>query len=124
MANNSEPKYFANLRAPELSAAMCVVVRTHRSPGIKMLKFTTASGIVVGIAVLGISAAAVFASASPPEPELASALHRPLAKAGPSWCAPKAKSARHGWPYYDQGCRFDLRTPDQEAPTVRLIALR
>jgi hypothetical protein len=32
--------------------------------------------------------------------------------------------ASHGWPYYDQGCRFDLRTPDQEAPTVRLIALR
>ena len=90
-----------------------------------MFKFTTASGIVVGIAVLGITVAAVFASASPPEPELASALHRPLAKAGPFMVRTEGEvCASHGWPYYDQGCRFDLRTPDQEAPTVRLIALR
>jgi hypothetical protein len=88
-----------------------------------MLKFTTASGIVVGIAVLGITVAAVFASASPPEPEFTSALHRPLAKAGPLTMRTEGCSS-HGWPYYDQGCRFDLRTPDQEAPTVRLIALR
>jgi hypothetical protein len=90
-----------------------------------MLKFTTASGIVVGIAVLGITVAAVFASASPPEPEITSALHRPLAKADalPVRTEGAACSA-HGWPYYDQGCRFDLRTPDKEAPTVRLIALR
>jgi hypothetical protein len=88
-----------------------------------MLKFTTASGIVVGIAVLGITVAAVFAS--PPEPELTSALHRPLAKAGPLTVRTEGEvCSSRGWPYYDQGCRFDLRTPDQEAPTVRLIALR
>jgi hypothetical protein len=90
-----------------------------------VLKFTTASGIVVGIAALGITVAAVFASASPPEPEVTSALHRPLAKAGPLTVRTEGEvCSSRGWPYYDQGCRFDLRTADKEAPTVRLIALR
>lgn len=88
-----------------------------------MLKFTTASGIVVAIAVLGITVAAVFAFASPSEPEIG--LHRPLATADPRPARTEgAACSSHGWPYYDQGCRFDLRAPDQEAPTVRLINLR
>ena len=90
-----------------------------------MLNCTTASGIVVGTAVLGIAVAAVLASASRSEPEITSALHEPLTKADTLPVRTEgAACAAHGWPYYDQGCRFDLRTPDKEAPTVRLIALR
>jgi hypothetical protein len=29
-----------------------------------------------------------------------------------------------GWPYYEQGCQFDLRSPAHQARTVRIIALR
>jgi hypothetical protein len=98
-----------------------------------MSKFTTTSGFVVGAAVLGLTLAivflaTVFASASAPaqaEPEIASAVHRPLGKADhlPVRTVGAACSSK-GWPYYDQGCRFDLRTLDKEAPTVRVIALR
>jgi hypothetical protein len=93
-----------------------------------MLRFTTASGIVVSTAVLGIAFAAFLASASPPakaEPQIASVLLLPLAKADrlPERTAGAACSL-HGWPYYDPGCRFDLRAPAQEARTVRVIALR
>jgi hypothetical protein len=29
-----------------------------------------------------------------------------------------------GWPYYEQSCLFDLRTPADEVRTVRVIGLR
>ena len=35
-----------------------------------------------------------------------------------------AACSSRSWPYYDQSCRFDLRRPPNEAPTVRIIALR
>lgn len=93
-----------------------------------MPKFTNAAGLVVGAAVLGIAFAAFFASASPPAkagPQLASVLHQPLAEADRRPVhAEDAACSFHGWPYYDQSCRFDLRTPAKEAPTVRVIALR
>jgi hypothetical protein len=93
-----------------------------------MSKFTTASGFLVGAAAVGITLAAVFASDSLPaaaDPEVASEPNRPLLHTHrlPVRTVGAACSA-HGWPYYDPDCRFDLRTPDQEAPTVRLIALR
>jgi hypothetical protein len=93
-----------------------------------MLKFNTTSGIVVSTAVLGIAFAASFASDAPPAkvgPQIASVLHQPLAKADrlPVRTIGAACSL-DGWPYYDQGCRFDLRTPAKEARTVRVIALR
>jgi hypothetical protein len=92
-----------------------------------MSRFTITSGFVVGAAVLGLTLATVFASASPPaqaEPEIASALHRPLSKADrlPVRTVGAACSSK-GWPYYDQSCRFDLRTLDTSAPMVRVIAL-
>jgi hypothetical protein len=93
-----------------------------------MLKFNTTSGIVVGTAVLGIAFAASFASDAPPAkagPQIPSVIHQPLAKADrlPVRTVGAACSL-DGWPYYDQGCRFDLRTPAKEARTVRVIALR
>jgi hypothetical protein len=91
-----------------------------------MLKFTTTSSLVVGAAVLGLAFAALFASAAPPaeaEPQIDSV--QPLAKADRLPVRIEgAACASHGWPYYDQGCRFDLRAPANEAPTVRVVALR
>ena len=29
-----------------------------------------------------------------------------------------------GWPHYEQSCQFDLRGPEHQARTVRIIALR
>jgi hypothetical protein len=89
-----------------------------------MLNFHTTSGIVVSTAVLGIAFAASFASNAPPakaEAQIAS----PLAKADrlPVRTVGAACSL-DGWPYYDQGCRFDLRTSAEEARTVRVIGLR
>jgi hypothetical protein len=93
-----------------------------------MLKFTTTSGLVAGAAVLGLSFAAFFTSPSPQaqaEPQIASVLDEPLAKTDRLPVRIEgAACASRGWPYYDQGCRFDLRTPAKETPTVRVIALR
>jgi hypothetical protein len=93
-----------------------------------MLKFTTASGLVAGVAVLGLTFAAFLAPASPPaqaEPQIASALHQPLGEKDRLPVRIEGAScASRGWPYYDQGCRFDLRAPAKEARTVRVIALR
>jgi hypothetical protein len=91
-----------------------------------MVKFTTTSGLVAGAAVLGLAFAAVFASAAPPaegEPQIDSAQRLAKADRLPVHIEGAACSS-HGWPYYDQGCRFDLRAPANEAPTVRVIALR
>jgi hypothetical protein len=127
--DDSNPKYFENL--PDTGTAGYNVrcsSDARESWEIKMSKFTSASGFVVGAAIVGIALAAVFASPSPPttaEPEIALAPHQPLLRVDhlPLRTVGAACSA-HGWPYYDQGCRFDLRTPDKEAQTVRLIALR
>jgi hypothetical protein len=92
-----------------------------------MLKLTTASGIVVGTAVLGITVAAFFASDAPTakaEPQIASLHHQPLAEADRLPVRAEGAACSHGWPYYEQGCRFDLRTPAKEARAVRIIALR
>jgi hypothetical protein len=90
-----------------------------------MLKFTTASGLVVGAAVLGLAFAAVFASTAPSadaERQIDSV--QPLEASRLPVRIEGAACSSHGWPYYDQGCRFDLRAPANEAPTVRVIALR
>ena len=90
-----------------------------------MLKFTTASDLVVGTAVLGLAFAAVFASAAPSadaERQIDSV--QPLKASRLPVRIEGAACSSHAWPYYDQGCRFDLRAPANEAPTVRVIALR
>jgi hypothetical protein len=91
-----------------------------------MLKFTTAMGLVIGAVVLGIAFAASFASDAPTakaEPQIASVLQLAKADRLPVRTQEGACSV-YGWPYYDQGCRFDLRTPAKEASTVRVIGLR
>jgi hypothetical protein len=35
-----------------------------------------------------------------------------------------AACSSRSWPYYDQNCRFDLRSPAKDARTVRVIPLR
>jgi hypothetical protein len=116
-------------RTLEPRAAVGVVSPdAHRRPGTsKMLKLTTASGIVVGTAVLGITVAAFFASDAPTakaEPPIASLHHQPLAEADRLPARAERAACSYGWPYYEQGCRFDLRTPAKEARPIRIIALR
>jgi hypothetical protein len=82
-----------------------------------MLKFVaTTSGIAVSAAVSGIAVAAFLASAAPQanaEPQTT-----PVEVS-----AKGAACSSHSWPYYDQDCRFDLRTSAKMPPTVRVIAL-
>jgi len=35
-----------------------------------------------------------------------------------------SECSSRGWPYYEQSCQFDLRTPAHQARAVRIIALR
>jgi hypothetical protein len=93
-----------------------------------MLKFTTQVGAAVGAAVLGIGSAAFFASAAPQAkagPNIAPVVHQPLAEVDrlPVRAKGAACSSR-SWPYYDQDCRFDLRSPAKEARAIRVIDLR
>jgi hypothetical protein len=82
-----------------------------------MLEFvTTTSGIAAGAVVSGIALAVFFASASPQanaEPQIT-----PVEVS-----AKGAACSSHSWPYYDQDCRFDLRSA-KALPMVRVIALR
>ena len=94
-----------------------------------MLKFTTThGGAAVSVAVLAIALGACFASAAPQakaEPQITPVEHQHFAKADRLPAGAKAAACSFtNWPYYDQDCRFDLRTPAGEARTVRVIALR
>jgi len=97
--------------------------------GVKMIKLTTAvSSASVGAVVLGIALAAAFASVPPQakaDPRIASVVYQPLAKADRLPMPTKgAACSSRSWPYYDQDCRFDLRSPANPARTIRVIALR
>jgi hypothetical protein len=35
-----------------------------------------------------------------------------------------SECSSRGWPYYEQSCQFDLRSPAHQARTVRIIAVR
>ena len=35
-----------------------------------------------------------------------------------------AACSLHGWPHFERSCQFDLRKPDNQARTVRVLALR
>jgi hypothetical protein len=94
-----------------------------------MIKLTTAaSSTAVSAAVLGIALAAVFASVAPQakaDPRIASVVYQLLAKADRLAMPTKgAACSSRAWPYYDQDCRFDLRSPANPARTIRVIALR
>jgi hypothetical protein len=97
--------------------------------GVKMIKLTiAASSTAVSAAVLGMALAAVFASVAPQakaEPQTSPVVYQPLAKADRLPVRTKgAACSSHAWPYYDQDCRFDLRSPANVARAIRVIALR
>jgi hypothetical protein len=92
-----------------------------------MFKFTTAKFVAsVGPAVLVACAAAnLFVPQARAESQVAGAPAQALAKGDrpdPLVMAPECSS--RGWPYYEQSCQFDLRSPAHQARTVRIIALR
>jgi hypothetical protein len=97
-----------------------------------MPKFIATSSFAASAAVLGITFAALLASAAPQakaEPQIASVvqppLTQPLAKADDLPIQVKgAACSSHSWPDYDQDCRFDLRSPAKPVQMVRVIALR
>jgi hypothetical protein len=83
-----------------------------------MLKFVaTTSGIGLSAAVSGIAFAAFFASA-------AAQANAERQTTPVEVSAKRAACSSHSWPYYDQDCRFDLRTSAKAPPTVRVISLR
>jgi hypothetical protein len=59
------------------------------------------------------------------ESQVMDAVHQPHGKADrlPGFVKGTARSSR-GWPHYERSCQFDLRRPANEAPSVRVIALR
>jgi hypothetical protein len=91
-----------------------------------MRKFTTAKIVAIVVpAVLFAGAAAHFIVpearaenqvAGVPAPSAKGDRLRPLAMA--------SECSTRGWPHYEQSCQFDLRGPEHQARTVRIIALR
>ncbi len=90
-----------------------------------MIKFTTAKTVAaMAAAALLASLAFLFASIVP-EARAEARVEGSFVKADrlPALEMGAACSSRE-WPYYEQSCKFDLRTPAHEARTVRIIALR
>jgi hypothetical protein len=91
-----------------------------------MLKSITAKTITAIAAAASAASLAVFLTSAVPEAKAASNVsEQPLAKGDRlSALVRGAACSSRSWPYYDQNCRLDLRKPANEAPKVRIIALR
>jgi hypothetical protein len=92
-----------------------------------MLKSITTKSITAIAAAAMAASLAVFLTSAVPEAKAASHVSgaQPLAKGDRlSALTRGAACSSRSWPYYDQNCRFDLRKPANDAPTVRIIALR
>jgi hypothetical protein len=92
-----------------------------------MLKSITAKSITAIAAAAFVASLAGFSPSAVPAAKAASDVkgEQPLAKGDRlSALVRGAACSSRSWPYYDQNCRFDLRKPANEAPTVRIIALR
>ena len=91
-----------------------------------MIKFTAAASSTA--VVTAVLFAAVFASVAPQakaDPQIAPVVYQPFAEADRLPVRTRgAACSSHAWPYYDQDCRFDLRSPANVARTIRVIALR
>jgi hypothetical protein len=92
-----------------------------------MLKSVTARLIAAVAAAAFAASFAVFLTSAVParaEIQVQGAL-QPRVKGDrlPALARGAACSLR-SWPYYDRSCRFDLRKPASETPSVRIIALR
>lgn len=101
-------------------------VRRIRRPGVTMFKSITAKSITAVAAAAIAASLAVFLTSAVPEAKAAPVSgEQPFAKGDRlAAIASGAACSLRSWPYYDQNCRFDLRKPANEAPTVRIIALR
>jgi hypothetical protein len=75
-----------------------------------------AAAAIAGLFVF-VTAAAPNASASVDTLPQASAIDVGLHVVG-------AACSKHGWPNFEQRCQFDVRNPESEARTVRVIDLR
>jgi hypothetical protein len=92
-----------------------------------MLKFTTAKFVASLVpAVLVVCAAAhLLVPEARAESRVEAVAAQSLAKGdrlAPITMA--TECSLHGWPYYEQSCQFDLRSPAHQARAVRIIALR
>ena len=94
-----------------------------------MFKSIAARSITAVAAAALVAGVAVFLTSGAPdaraEPQVAGAVHQSHAKSDrlPVRVTGPACSLR-GWPHYEQSCQFDLRRPADDAPKVRIIALR
>jgi hypothetical protein len=91
-----------------------------------MLKSIAAKTITAIAAAAFVASLAVFSPSVVPKAKAeAHEGAQPLAKGDRlSALTRGAPCSSRSWPYYDQNCRFDLRKPADEAPMVRIIALR
>jgi hypothetical protein len=100
-----------------------------RTLGVKMFKSIIAIAITT-VATAGLMAGLMAFSTSvvpeaKAEAQVMDAFHQPYAKGNRLAVPPRgAACSSRGWPYYEQGCQFDLRKPADESRTVRVIALR
>ncbi len=104
-------------------------MRRYGRSGATMFKFTTAKFVASLVpAVLVICAAAhLLVPEARAESRVDAAPAQSLAIAKGDRLQPLAvatECALQGWPYYEQSCQFDLRSPAHQARTVRIIALR
>jgi hypothetical protein len=92
-----------------------------RSITVKLISATGAAALMAGL-VISLTSTAPDAKAAP---AVAGALHQAHPKGDRlSVLVRGAPCSLRSWPYYDQNCRFDLRRPANEAPTVRVLAFR
>ncbi len=92
-----------------------------------MLKSIAANSIIAIAAAAIAASLAVFSTSAVPEAKAASHVQgeQPLAKGDRLAALVRgAACSSRSWPNYDQNCRFDLRKPANDAPTVRIIAVR
>jgi hypothetical protein len=82
----------------------------------KSVTVVAAAGLIAGLAALSMSA--IPEAKAQPQPAVAAKGDKL------SMRLRRAACSQRSWPYYDQGCQFDLRRSANEAGGVRLIALR
>jgi hypothetical protein len=92
-----------------------------------MFKFTTAKFVaIVVLAVLVAGMAAYFLVPEARAESQVTGAPAPSHAEGDRLPAPVMASecSSRGWPHYEKSCQFDLRGPEHQARTVRIIALR
>jgi hypothetical protein len=107
----------------ELLPRMRVVTPAHQAfRGLPMLKSTAVNSIAAVVAAALVASLAVYPTAIVPEAKAEAPLQAMLFQ--PDTTVKADVCLLQGWPYYEQGCQFDLRVPASEKRIVRVIALR